>query len=109
MQLHQLKYFVAVVKTGSITKAAEQCFISQPSISQQLAKLEESIGRKLFSRVKGKLILTDPGHIFYEQACNILKTWRMQNVESAILTAAAVVREYQGFCQRWRLSYCRRL
>lgn len=78
MQLHQLKYFVAVVKTGSITKAAEQCFISQPSISQQLAKLEESIGRKLFSRVKGKLILTDPGQIFYEQACNILK-----NVEDA--------------------------
>ena len=50
MQLHQLKYFVAVVKTGSITKAAEQCFISQPSISQQLAKLEESIGRALLQK-----------------------------------------------------------
>jgi LysR family hydrogen peroxide-inducible transcriptional activator len=37
MQLHQLRYFVAMVKTGSITIAAEQCFISQPSISQQLA------------------------------------------------------------------------
>ena len=56
MHLHQLKYFVSIVETGSVTKAAERCFISQPSISQQLNKLEDSIGKKLFSRVKGKLI-----------------------------------------------------
>jgi len=72
MQLHQLKYFVSVVDTGSVTKAAEQCFISQPSISQQLTKLEDNIGKKLFSRVKGKMILTDPGKILYEQARKIL-------------------------------------
>ena len=59
MHLHQLKYFVSIVETGSVTKAAERCYISQPSISQQLSKLEESVGKKLFSRVKGKLILTD--------------------------------------------------
>lgn len=74
MQLHQLKYFVAVVNTGSITKAAQYCFISQPSISQQIAKLEENIGKKLFARVKGKLVLTEPGHILYEQASKILKS-----------------------------------
>lgn len=73
MQLHRLKYFVSVVNTGSITKAAKQCFISQPSLSQQITKLEESIGRKLFTRINGKLALTEPGHILYEQASKILK------------------------------------
>jgi LysR family hydrogen peroxide-inducible transcriptional activator len=72
MHLHQLKYFVAIVDSGSVTKAAEQCFISQPSISQQLAKLEDAIGKKLFSRVKGKLVLTDAGQVMYEQARKIL-------------------------------------
>ncbi len=78
MQLHQLKYFVSVVNAGSITKAAEHCFISQPSISQQIAKLEENVGKKLFTRVNGRLVLTDPGHILYERASEILK-----NVEDA--------------------------
>lgn len=72
MHLHQLKYFVSIVETGSVTKAAERCHISQPSISQQLSKLEDTIGKKLFSRVKGKLVLTDPGQVMYEQAQKIL-------------------------------------
>lgn len=72
MHLHQLKYFVSIVDTGSVTKAAERCFISQPSISQQLSKLEDSVGKHLFSRVKGKLVLTDAGHVMYEQAQRIL-------------------------------------
>ena len=72
MHLHQLKYFVSIVDTGSVTKAAERCFISQPSISQQLSKLEDSIGKKLFSRVKGRLVLTDAGQVMYEQAQKIL-------------------------------------
>ena len=74
MHLHQLKYFVSVVETGSVTKAAEHCFISQPSLSQQLAKLEESIGKKLFLRVKGRLILTEPGQVLFVQARKILSS-----------------------------------
>lgn len=74
MQLHQLKYFVSIVETGSMTRAAEHCFISQPSISQQLSKLEDNVGKKLFSRVHGKLVLTDPGQVMYEQAQKILTT-----------------------------------
>lgn len=78
MQLHQLKYFVSVANTGSITKAAKQCFISQPSISQQIKKLEENVGKKLFAKVNSKLVLTNPGHILYDQAIRIL-----QNVNDA--------------------------
>ena len=72
MHLHQLKYFVSIVETGSMTKAAERCYISQPSISQQLSKLEDSIGKKLFFRVKNKLVLSDAGQLMYEQAKGIL-------------------------------------
>lgn len=72
MHLHQLKYFVSIVETGSMTKAAERCFISQPSISQQLSKLEDNIGKMLFSRERGKLVLTDSGRVMYEQAQKIL-------------------------------------
>ena len=72
MHLHQLKYFVSIVETGSMTKAAERCFISQPSISQQLSKLEDNVDKKLFSREHGKLVLTKPGQIMYEQAKKIL-------------------------------------
>ena len=72
MHLHQLKYFVAIVDTGSMTKAAERCFISQPSISQQVSKLEDGIGKKLFSRIKGNLVLTEAGQVVYEQATKIL-------------------------------------
>lgn len=72
MHFHQLKYFVAIVETGSVTKAAERCYISQPSISQQLNKLEDSVGKPLFIRAKGKLIITDAGKVMYEQALAIL-------------------------------------
>ena len=74
MQLHQLKYFVSIVKTGSVTKAAKACFISQPSLSQQLKKLESSIGKPIFSRIEGRLVLTKPGQILYEHACKILES-----------------------------------
>lgn len=72
MHLHQLKYFVSIVETGSMTRAAERCFISQPSISQQLSKLEDNIGKKLFSREHGKLVLTHPGQIMFDHAQKIL-------------------------------------
>ncbi|MGI9327875.1 MAG: LysR family transcriptional regulator [Pseudomonadales bacterium] len=72
MHLHQLKYFVSIVETGSVTKAAERCFISQPSLSQQLRKLEGGVGRDLFVRAKGKMTLTNAGQILYEHARKIL-------------------------------------
>ena len=63
---------MSVVDSGSVTEAAKRCFISQPSVSQQLQKLEDSIGRQLFTRNKGRLTLTDAGHVMYEQAKKIL-------------------------------------
>ena len=52
MEMHQLRYVVAVARTGNFSRAAEQCRVSQPSLSQQIQKLEDELGERLFDRMK---------------------------------------------------------
>lgn len=72
IQLRQLEYFVAAVETGSFTAAAERCKVAQPSLSQQIIKLEDAIGRQLFERRGRSIILTHVGEILYPRARAIL-------------------------------------
>jgi LysR family hydrogen peroxide-inducible transcriptional activator len=72
MELHQLRYFVAVAETGNFTRAAERSHISQPSLSQQIINLEGEVGHKLFHRLSRKAILTEAGTAFLERARRIL-------------------------------------
>lgn len=72
MELHQLRYFVAVAETGNFTRASERSHISQPSLSQQISKLESEIGHKLFHRLGRKAVLTEAGTTFLERARRIL-------------------------------------
>ena len=58
MEMHQLRYVVAVVRAGNFSRAAEQCHVSQPSLSQQILKLEEELGERLFDRTKRDAKLT---------------------------------------------------
>lgn len=58
MDFHQLRYFHAVVRTGSFTRAAEQLGIGQPSLSQQIRALEKKIGTPLFERLGRSVRLT---------------------------------------------------
>lgn len=74
MELHQLRYFVAVAQTESFSRAAELCHVSQPSLSQQIAKLEKQLGRKLFDRLSRGVALTDAGHTLLESATVILNS-----------------------------------
>ncbi|MGH7849280.1 MAG: LysR family transcriptional regulator, partial [Thermodesulfobacteriota bacterium] len=48
MEFHQLRYFVAVADSGGFSKAARICFVAQPSLSQQILKLERELGQRLF-------------------------------------------------------------
>jgi LysR family hydrogen peroxide-inducible transcriptional activator len=73
MELHQLRYFTAVAELGSFTRAAERCFVSQPSLSQQIIKLEKSLGKPLFERLRNKVRLTEAGQAFYDRAVRILR------------------------------------
>ncbi|MCH9653919.1 MAG: LysR family transcriptional regulator [Planctomycetes bacterium] len=72
MELQQLRYFVTVAELGNFTRAAEKCLVSQPSLSQQIIKLEKEIGHPLIERLGRSLRLTSAGEVFYERASNIL-------------------------------------
>jgi LysR family hydrogen peroxide-inducible transcriptional activator len=72
MELHQLRYFVAVAETENFTRAAERSHVSQPSLSQQVMKLESEVGHKLFHRLGRKAVLTEAGVAFLDRARRIL-------------------------------------
>ncbi|HUR59744.1 MAG TPA: LysR family transcriptional regulator [Opitutaceae bacterium] len=72
MEIHQLRYFVAVAETGNFTRAAERANVSQPSLSQQIINLEREVGHKLFHRLGRKAVLTEAGNAFLERARRIL-------------------------------------
>lgn len=72
MELHQLRYVVAVARTGNFSRAAAQCHVSQPSLSQQIQKLEDELGEHLFDRLKTHARLTPAGEALHARAVRIL-------------------------------------
>ncbi len=72
MELHQLRYFCAVAETSSFTRGARRERVAQPSLSQQIKKLEEELGAKLFDRLGRKTQLTDSGKALLPLAKSIL-------------------------------------
>ena len=73
MELHQLRYFCAVAETGSFSRAAEQSHVAQPSLSQQILKLEDELGARLFDRLGRTVRLTDLGKTFLPRARAVLR------------------------------------
>jgi LysR family hydrogen peroxide-inducible transcriptional activator len=72
MEIHQLRYFTAVARAQSFSRAAQRCFVSQPSLSQQIAKLERSLGQRLFDRLGRRVVLTEAGRVLLDRAESIL-------------------------------------
>ncbi len=73
MEMHQLRYVVAVARAGNFSRAAEQCHVAQPSLSQQIQKLEEELGERLFDRLKREARPTAQGEVFLRRAVRILE------------------------------------
>lgn len=73
MELHQLRYFLAVVETGSFSQAARAVHVAQPSLSQQIAKLEQELGQVLFDRLPRRVVLTQAGADLRDHARRILR------------------------------------
>lgn len=67
LNLRQVEAFKAVIEQGTVNRAADALFVSQPAVSKLLMKLEEDTGLALFERVKGKLAPTPHGMRFYEE------------------------------------------
>lgn len=73
MEVRVLRYFLTVVREESITKAAEVLHITQPTLSRQLAQMEEALGVKLFVRGTRKIFLTNSGLLLRRRAEEILE------------------------------------
>lgn len=72
MTITQLEYVVAVATYKSFVAAAEKCFVTQPTLSMQIQKLEDELGIKIFDRNKHPIAVTDMGAIIVEQAQIVL-------------------------------------
>lgn len=73
MELRQLRYFVAIVDHGSLSRAAQVLHVAQPALTQQLRQLEEELQAQLLHRSPQGVLSTDAGKLFYEHAQAILK------------------------------------
>jgi LysR family nitrogen assimilation transcriptional regulator len=82
MELRQLRYFVAIVDHGSLSRAARVLHIAQPALTQQIRQLEEELEAQLLHRSAQGVIATDAGKTFYEHAQAILK--QVTDAKSAV-------------------------
>jgi LysR family hca operon transcriptional activator len=92
MDHRYLRYFIAVAEELSFTRAAERLHTVQPSLSQQIRRLEEIVGTPLFHREKHRLRLTEAGRIFLQESRTIL-----QYTSRAITLARQAARAEAGF------------
>jgi len=114
--LHQLRVFEAVARHSSFTRAAEELFLTQPTVSMQVKQLSKSVGLPLFEQVGKRLYLTDAGKQLYttcqdvfhrlsqfEIAIADLKGLKQGSLRLAVVTTAKYVipRLLGPFCQRY--------
>ena len=82
MELRHLRYFVAVARERSFTRAAAALNMAQPPLSRQIQQLEEEIGTTLIARGVRPFQLTEPGRLFYEQSVQVLE--RIDDMHAAM-------------------------
>jgi DNA-binding transcriptional LysR family regulator len=63
MEMHQVRYFLAICETLNFTRAAERCHVSQPALTRAIKKLEEELGGPLFRRERNLTHLTELGQV----------------------------------------------
>ncbi len=80
--LHQLKVFEATARNGSFTRAAEELFITQPTVSSQIKQLTKTVGLPLFEQIGKRLYLTNAGNELFSTCQDIFE--RLENLEMKI-------------------------
>lgn len=116
MELRVLRYFLIVAKEQSFTKAAEQLHITQPTLSRQLAALEEELGTVLFNRGGRNVTLTDEGILLKRRALEIIdledkirEEFKESQVVDGTITIGcgefAAVEILAQICERYRAKY----
>jgi DNA-binding transcriptional LysR family regulator len=88
MDLYQLRYFLAVVETRNFSRAAERVFVSQPTLSAGIKKLETDLGTPLFNREKRNISLTEAGNRFLPRARTVIYECNAAKMEAGGKKAA---------------------
>lgn len=116
ISLRQLQIFEAIARLGSFTRAAEELFLTQPTVSMQIKKLEQGIGLPLFEQIGKQTYLTGAGKMLHEHTRQILDALTnlemeiadMQGLKTGILRLAVVTtvkyiapRALGKFCERY--------
>lgn len=76
MELRQLQYFTVICEEGSVTRASQRLNLVQPALSQQVSKLEDELGFRLFTRTPKGMIPTDQGKLAYQMFSGVLRELR---------------------------------
>lgn len=115
VSLRQLQIFEAIARLGGFTRAAEELFLTQPTVSMQIKKLEKGIGLPLFEQIGKQVFLTGAGKVLYEHTRQILDTFDNLEMEIADLQGLktgllrlAVVTTAKYFAPRALGQFCER-
>jgi DNA-binding transcriptional LysR family regulator len=100
MDLTQLRSFIAITRCGSFRGAAEQLHLAQPSLSQQIRRLESELGVRLFDRTRRPIALTDPGRVLLARAADILRA-----VDQTTAEVKDFEKEFYGRVQVGAMQY----
>lgn len=95
MDIKVLRYFVMAVQKGSISAAARDLFVTQPTMTRQLQALEAEVGHKLFERHPRNLMLTDKGELLFKKA---------QEIISLTNTTLSLLRDDESLCGEIRIG-----
>mgnify|MGYP003294601591 CR=1 FL=1 len=109
MEIRTLRYFLVVAREESFTRAAEQLFISQPTLSKQLKSLEEELGKKLFVRHSFSVELTEEGRLLRTLAEDMITL--EEKIKSSIRTLEDVTGRdvYLGLPDSYQVRYVARI
>ena len=99
MEMHQIRYFLSVAEMLNFTRAAENCHVSQPSLTRAIKKLEDELGGELFRRERARTHMTELGRTMLP----LLK----QSLDCAIAAKAEAERYGRGESTPLRLGLSR--
>lgn len=121
MDTRYLTYILTIARKKNMTKAAEELFVSQSSLSQYLTKLEQELGTPLFFRARGELVLTPAGQLYTEAAQRVIQIKEqlykdIANLDNkghitigctsqfALLALTEIVPKFKAFYPDWRVE-----
>lgn len=108
MELHTLRSFVEIARSGNMTRAAEALHLSQPTLSKQMKELEAELGKKLFRRSSAGLSLTEEGAFLRRRAEDLLEMAERTEADFRALDELAGGEVRIGCAESYQIQYLAR-